>query len=162
MTLQRWTQEKGGTHEWGPEISILWEDTCGTIRLSEGGSLNLPAPDPHTRHGLHTDLVFHSWKHQHAVTLHPLDHNPQRRTPEDHAATTITIQQDRESLAGYHLTWTEPAPQPATWLTLHNVSAPTVQAFKKRRPHSDPRTRCPKHRPHQPHRKAPTRSSAHI
>ena len=80
-----------------------------------------------TRHGLHALLVFHSWKHRHTITLHPLDHNLHRWTPEHDATATITIQEDPENPAGYHLTWNDPAPHPPASPTLQDVF-PTISA----------------------------------
>ena len=78
----------------------------------EAAASTHPRPPGDTRHDLHALLASHSWKYHHAVTLHPLDHNPQRWTPEEDATTTLTIQHDPESPASYHLTWSNPASQP--------------------------------------------------
>ena len=86
-----------------------------------------PRPPGDTRHGLHALLAFHSWKHHHTITLHPLDHNPQRWTPEDDATAAITIQQDLENPAGYYITWNDPAPHPPASPTLPDVFA-TISA----------------------------------
>ena len=105
-TLQVWRQTKGGDNEWGPEDDLLWEDTWdGTMDIFlEAAATTYPRPPGEARHGLHALLGFHSWKNQHNVTLHPLDHNPRQWTPEDNTTTTITIQQDPENPKGYHLT----------------------------------------------------------
>ena len=93
----------------------------------EAAAATYHRPPGDTRHGLHALLALHSWNHRHTITLHPLDHNPHRWTPEDHATTAITIQQDPENPAGYHLTWNDPAPQPSASPTLQDVFA-TISA----------------------------------
>ena len=105
-TLKGWRQAKGDDNEWGPEDDLLWEDTWeGTMdTFLEGEATTYPHPPGDTRHGLHSLLAFHSWKHHHTITLKPLDHNPHRWTPEDDATTAITIQQDPSNPAGYPLT----------------------------------------------------------
>ena len=65
-----------------------------------------------TRHGLHAPLAVHCWKHRHTITLHPLDHNPHRWTPEDDNTAAITGQQSPENPEEYHITWNDPAPKP--------------------------------------------------
>ena len=121
-TLRGWTQVKGGDNEWGSKEDLLREDTYGTLdTFLEAAATAYPCPPGDTQHSLHALLAFHSWKHHHAVTLHPLDHNPQRWTPEDNANTTITIQQDPKPKTGYHLTWSDPAPHPPTSPTLHDI-----------------------------------------
>ena len=105
ITLQDWRQEEEGNNEWGPEEDLLWEDTYGTMdAFLEAAASTYRRRPGDTRHGLHALLAIHSWKHHHAVTLHPLDHKLQRWTPEDNAATTIRIQQGPERLAVYHPT----------------------------------------------------------
>ena len=80
-----------------------------------------------TRHGLHALLAFHSWKHRHTITLHTLDHNPHRWTPEDDATAAITVQQSPENPEEYHITWNDPAPEPLASPTLPDVFA-TISA----------------------------------
>ena len=94
-TLQGWKQEKRYDNEWGTEEDLLWDDTWnGNVdTFLEAAAETYPRPPGDTRHGLHALLAFHSWKHRHTVTLHPLDHNPHRWTPEDDATATITVQQ---------------------------------------------------------------------
>ena len=105
-TPQGWRQEKGGDNKWGPEDNFLWEDTWeGTMdTFLEAAATTYPRPPGDTRHGLHALFAFHSWKHLHNVTLYPFDHNPHRWTPEDDPTTAITIHQDPENPAGYHVT----------------------------------------------------------
>ena len=113
-TLQGWKQEKRYDNEWGTEEDLLWDDTWkGTAdAFLEAAAETYPRPLGDTRHGLHALLAFHSWKHRHTVTLHPLDHNPHRWTPEEDATATITVQQSPENPEEYHITWDDPAPHP--------------------------------------------------
>ena len=91
-TLQGWRQEKEGDNEWGQENDILPEDNYGTMdTFPEAAASTYPRPPGDTRHGLHALVAFHSSKHHHTISLHPLQQNPQRWTPEDNATTTITI-----------------------------------------------------------------------
>ena len=119
-TLQGWKQGKGYDNEWGTEEDLLWEDTWkGTAdAFLEAAAETYPRPPGDTRHGLHALLAFHSWKHRHTVTLHPLDHNPHRWTPEDDATATITVQQSPENPEEYHIAWDDPAPHPPASPTL--------------------------------------------
>ena len=111
-TLQGRKQEKRNDNEWGTEEDLLWEDTWkGTMdAFLEAAAETYPRQPGNTRHGLHALLAFHSWKHRHTITLHPLDHNPHRWTPEDDAIAAITIQQNSENPVEYHITWNDPAP----------------------------------------------------
>ena len=120
-TLQGWRQERGDDKEWGTEDDLLWEDTwkCTMDTFEEAAAATLPRLPGDTRHRLHALLAFHSWKHCHTITLHPLDHKPHRWAPEDNTTAAITIQQDPGNPAGYHIT---PAP-----LTLQEVFA-TISA----------------------------------
>ena len=122
-TLQGWRQKKGGDNEWGREEDLLWDDTSeGTVHtFLEAAAATYSRPPGDSRHGLQALLVFHSWKHRHTITLQPLDHNPHRWMPEDEATAAITIQQDPESPAGYHLTWNNPR--------LNPPASPTLQDF---------------------------------
>ena len=88
------------------EEDLLWEDTRkGTMdAFLEAAAETYPRPPGDTRHGLHTLLAFHSWKHRHTITLHPLNHNPHRWTPEDAATAAITIRQNSENPEEYHIT----------------------------------------------------------
>ena len=128
-TLQLWKQEKGNDNEWGTEDDLLSEDTWkGTMdALLKAAAKTCPRPPGATRHCLHALLAFHSWKHRHTITLHPLDHNPHRWTPEDDATAANTIQQDPENPAGYHITWNDPAPHSPASPTLPDVFA-TISA----------------------------------
>ena len=128
-TLQGWKQEKRNDNEWGTEEDLLWEDTWkGTAdAFLEAAAETYPRPPGDTRHGLHALLAFHSWKHRHTVTLHPLDHNPHRWTPEDDATAAITVQQSPENPEEYHITWNDPAPHPPASPTLPDVFA-TISA----------------------------------
>ena len=105
-TLQGWKQEKGNDNEWGTEEDFLWEDTWKgtTDAFLEAAAEIYPRPPGDTRHGLHALLAFHSWKHRHTITLHPLDHNPHRLTLEDDATAAITVQQSPENPEEYHIT----------------------------------------------------------
>ena len=98
-TLQGWKQEKGNDNEWGTEEDLLWKDTWKgtTDAFLEAAAETYPRRPGDTRHGLHALLAFHSWKHRHTITLHPLDHNPRRWTPEDDATAAITVQQSPEN-----------------------------------------------------------------
>ena len=128
-TLQRWKQEKKNDNEWGTEEDLLWEDTWKgtTDAFLEAAAETYPRPPGDTRHGLHALLAFHSWKHRHTITLHPLDHNPHRWTPEDNATAAITVQQSPENPEEYHITWNDPAPHPPASPTLPDVFA-TISA----------------------------------
>ena len=101
-TLQDWKQEKGNDIDWGTEYDLLWEDTWrGTMdTFLEAAAETYPRTPVDTRHGLHALLAFHSWKHRHTITLHPLDHNPHPWTPEGNANSATTIQQDPRNPAG--------------------------------------------------------------
>ena len=92
-------------------------------RHLEAAAETYPRPPWDSRHGLHALLAFHSWKHRHVITLHPLDHNPHRWTPEDDATTAITLQQNPENPEEYHMTWNDPAPQPPAFPNLPDVFA---------------------------------------
>ena len=107
--LQGWKQEKRNDNEWGTEEDLLWEHTWkGTMdAFLEAAAETYPRLPGDTRHGLHALLAFHSWKHRHTITLHPLDHNPHRWTPE-----ATTIQQSPENPEEFHITWYDPAPHP--------------------------------------------------
>ena len=128
-TLQGWKQEKRNDNEWGTEEDLLWEDTwkSTTDAFLEAAAETYPRPPGDTRHGLHALLAFHSWKHRHTITLHPLDHNPHRWTPEDDATAAITVQQSPENPEEYHITWNDPAPHPPASPTLPDVFA-TISA----------------------------------
>ena len=128
-TLQGWRRTKGGNNEWGPEDDFLREDTWdGNMdTFLEAAAKTYPRPPADTWHGLHALFAFHSWKHHHNVSLHPLDHNPQRWTPENGATTAVTIQQDPENPTRYHLTWSDPASHPAASPTLQDIFA-TISA----------------------------------
>ena len=119
-TLQGWKQEKRNDNEWDTEEHLLWEDTWKDTMdaFLEAAAETYPHPPRDTRHVLHTLLAFHSWKHRDTITLHPLDHNPHRWTPEDNATAAITIQQNPENPEEYHITWNNPAPQPPASPTL--------------------------------------------
>ena len=76
-TLQGLKQEKTNNNEWGTEEDFLWEDTWKgtTDAFLEAAAESYPRPPGGTRHGFHALLAFHSWKHRHTITLHPLHHN---------------------------------------------------------------------------------------
>ena len=93
----------------------------------EAAAETYPRQPGDTRQGLKFHLAFHSWKHRHTITLHPLDHNPHRWTPEDDASAAITVQQSPQNPEEYHITWNDPAPQPPTFPTLPDVF-PTISA----------------------------------
>ena len=93
----------------------------------EAAATTYPRPPGDTRHILHALLGFHSRKHHHTVSIHPLDHNPQRWTPADGATTAVTIQQAPAKQSGYHLTWNDPAPQAPASPTLQDIFA-TISA----------------------------------
>ena len=118
-------QEKRNDNEWGTEEDLLWEDTWkGTAdAFLEAADETYPRPPGDTRHGLNTLLAFQTWKHRHTVTLHPLDHNRHRWTPEDNATAAITVQQSPENPEEYHITWNDPAPHPPASPTLPDVFA---------------------------------------
>ena len=128
-TLQGWKQEKRNDNEWGTEEDLLWVDTWKGTKdaFLEAAAETYPRPPGDTRHGLHALLAFHSWKHRHTITLHPLDHNPHRWTAEDDATAAITVQQSPENPEDYHITWNDPAPQPPASPTLPDVFA-TISA----------------------------------
>ena len=128
-TLQGWKQEKRNDNGWGTEENLLWEDTWkGTMdTFLEAAAETYPHPPGDTRHGLHALLAFHSWKHRHATSLHSLDHNPHRWTPENDATAAITIQQNPENPEEYHITWNDRAPHPPASPTLPDVPA-TISA----------------------------------
>ena len=77
-TLQGWKQEKRNNNECGTEEDLLWEGTWKGTKdaFLEAAAETYPRPPGDTRHGLHALPAFHSWKHRHTITLHPLDHNP--------------------------------------------------------------------------------------
>ena len=139
-TLQGWRQEKANDNEWGTEDDLLWEDTPkGTMdTFLEAAAATYPCPPGYTRHGLHALLAFHSWKHRHTITLHPLDHDPHRWTPGDDASAAITIQQDPGNPSGYHITWNDLAPHPPASPTLQDffatISAELQQAEAPQQP----------------------------
>ena len=114
---------------WGTEENLLWEDTWKgtTDAFLEAAAETYPCPPGDTRHGLHALLAFHSWKHRHTITLHPLDQNPHRWTREHDATAAITVQQSPEKPEEYHITWNDPAPQPPASPTLPDVFA-TISA----------------------------------
>ena len=128
-TLQGWKQEKSNDKERGTEEDLLWEDTWkGTMdAFLEAAAETYPCPPGDTRHGLHAPRAFHSRKYCHTITLHPLDHNPHRWTPEDDATAAITIQQDPENPDEYYITWNDLAPQHPASPTLPDVF-PTISA----------------------------------
>ena len=128
-TLQGWKQEKRNDNEWGTEEDLLWEDTWKgtTDAFLEAAAETYPRPPGDTRHGLDALLAFHSWEHRDTITLHPLDHNPHRWTPEDHTSAAITVQQSPENREEYHITWNDRAPHPPASPTLPDVSA-TISA----------------------------------
>ena len=70
---------KGSDNEWGPEDDLLWEYNGEGTKdtFLEAAAKTYPRPPGDTRHSLQALLAFHSWKHDHTVTVHPLDHNPQ-------------------------------------------------------------------------------------
>ena len=128
-TLQGWKQDKRHDNEWGTGEDLLWEDTWkGTmdIFLEAAAETYFRSPGD-TRHSLQAVLAFHSWKHRHTITLHPLDHNPHRWTPEDDATAAITVQQGPENPEEWHSTWNYPAPHPPASHTLSDVFA-TISA----------------------------------
>ena len=127
-------------------------------RLPGSGSRNLLPPARNTRHGLHALPAFHSWKNRHTITLHPLDHNPHRWTPEADATATITIQQNPENPEEYHITRNDPAPIPPPPQPSQTSSPPSAQNCRKRKPNNKWMKRCPRHHRHQPHRKTPAQS----
>ena len=124
-TLQGWKQEKRNDNEWGTEEDLLWEDTWKGTKdaFLEAAAETYPRPPRNTRHGSHALLAFHSWKHRHTITLHPLNNNPHRWTPEDDATAAITVQQSPENPEEYHITWNDPAPRPPASSTLPDVFA---------------------------------------
>ena len=124
-TLQGWKQEKRNDNGRGTEEDLHWEDTWKGTKdaFLEAAAETYPRPPGDTRHGLHALLAFHSWKHRHTITLHPLDHNPHQWTPEDDATAAITVQQSPENPEEYHITWNDPAPQPPASPTLRDVFA---------------------------------------
>ena len=126
-TLQWWKQEKRSDNEWGTEEDLLWDDTWkGTMdAFLEPAAETYPRQPGNTRHGLHALLAFHSWKHRHTITLHPVDHNPHRWTPEDDA--TAAIPQNPENPEECHITWNDQAPHPPASPTLSDVFA-TISA----------------------------------
>ena len=128
-TLQGWKQERRNDNKWGTEEDLLWEDTWEGTKdaFLEAAAETYPRPHGDTRHGLHALLALHSWKQRHTVTLHPLDHNPKRWTPEDDATAAITIQQNPENPEEYHITWNDPAPHPPASPTLPDIFA-TISA----------------------------------
>ena len=128
-TLQGWKQENRKDNEWGTEEDLLWEDTWKGTKdtFLEAAAQTYPRPPEDIRQGLHAFLAFHSWNHRHTITLHPLDHNPQRWTPEDDATAAITVQQSPENPEEYHITWNDPAPHPPASPTLPDVFA-TISA----------------------------------
>ena len=158
-TLQGWRQAKGGNIEWGAEGDLLWEDTWeGTMdTFLEAAAANYPRPPGDTRQGLHALLAFHSWKHHDTITLHTLNHNPRRGTPEDDTTTAITIQQDPENPAGYHLTWSDPAPHPPASPILQDVFATISAELQEAKAPQQPEDKMPQaplpptaqERPHQ-------------
>ena len=89
----------------------------------EAAAETYPRPLGDTNHSLHALLAFHSWKHRHTITLHPLDHNPHRWTPENNATAAITEQQSPENPEEYHITWNDPAPHPPASPTLPDIFA---------------------------------------
>ena len=129
VTLQGWKQEKRNDNEWGTEEDLLWENTWkGTMdAFLEAAAETYPRPPGDTRHSLHALLAFHSWKHRHTITLHPLNHNPHRWTPEDDATAAITVQQSPTNPEEYHITWNNPAPHPPASPTLPDTFA-TISA----------------------------------
>ena len=159
-TLQGWKQEKRNDKEWGTEEDLLWEDTWkGTTEaFLESAAETYPRPPGDTRHGLHARLAFHSWKHRHSITLHPLHHNPHRWTPEDDASAAITVQQSPANPEEYHITWNDPAPQPTASSTLPDVLATISAELQEAKAPQQTTKRCPRHHPHQPHKKAPAQS----
>ena len=159
-TLQGWKQEKRNDIEWGTEEDLLWEDTWkGTMdAFLEAAAETYPHPPGDTRHGLHASLASHSWKHRHTITLHPLDHNPHRWTPEDDATAAITIQQNPENREESHITWNDPAPHPPCLPQPPRRQPPSAQNCRKRNPHNKQTKRSPRHHLHQRHRKAPAQS----
>ena len=91
---------------------------------------------------------------------HPPPPPPQSHqwTPEDDATAAITVQQSPENPEEYHITWNDPAPHPPASLTLPDVFGPSAQNCRRRKPHNNQTKRCPRHHPHQPHKKAPAQS----
>ena len=144
-TLQEWRQERGGNNERGPEDDLLWEDTWkGTMdTFLEAAAATYPRPPRDIRHGLHALLAFHSSKHRHTITLHPLDHNPHRWTPEDDATAAITIQQDPGNQAGHHVTWNDRAQHPPASPTLHDVFATISAELQEAKAPQQPDDRMP-------------------
>ena len=122
-TLQGWKQEKRNDNEWGTEEDLIWDDTWQgtTDAFLEAAAETYPRLPGDTRHGLHALLAFHSWKHRQTITLHPLDHNPHRWTPEDDATAAITVQLSPENPEEYHITWNDPATHPPASPTLPDV-----------------------------------------
>ena len=128
-TLQGWKQEKRNDNEWGTEEDPSWEDTWKGTKdaFLEAAAETYARPPGDTKHGLHALLAFRSLKHRHTITLHPLDHNPHRWTPEDDATAAITVQQSPGNPEEYHITWNDPAPHPPASPTLPDVFA-TISA----------------------------------
>ena len=159
-TLQGWKQEKSNDNEWGTEEDILCEDTWKDTMdaFLEATAKTYPRPPGDTRHGLHALLAFHSWKHRHTITLHPLDHNPHRWTHEDEATAAITIEQSPENTEEYHITWNDPAPHPPASPTLRDVFATLRAELQEAKDPQQTDDEMPRHHPHQPHRKAPAKS----
>ena len=159
-TLRGWTQRKGGDNEWGPEDDLFWEDTWdGTMdTFLEAAATNYPRPPGDTRHGLAAFLAFHSWKQQHTVTLHPLDNNPKRRTPEDSSTTAVTIQQDPEKATGYHLSWSDRAPDPPASSTLQDIFTTISAALQEAKAPQKPDDEMPQAPPPPTAQERPTKS----
>ena len=105
-TVQGWKQAKRNDNDWGTEEELLWEDPWKGTKdaFLEAAAETYPRPPGDTRQGLHALLAFHSWKHRHTITLHPLDHKTHRWTLEDDATAAITLQQSPENPEEYHIT----------------------------------------------------------
>ena len=137
-------QEKRGDIERSPEDDLLWEGTYGSLdAFLEAAASTYPRPPGDTWHGLHALLALRSWKHRHAITLDPLNHNPQRWTLEDDATATITIQQDPGNPAGYHPTWSHPTPPSPTSPTLHHIFATIGAGLQEAKAPQQPEDQMP-------------------
>ena len=63
-----------------------------------------------------------------------------------------------ENSAGYRLTWSNPTPYPPTSPPSMTLLPRSAHGCKEPQLHRNCTTRCPKCRPHKPHRNAPTKS----
>ena len=123
----------------------------------EVAATTYPRQPGNTQRGLHALLAFHRWKHRHTITLHPLNHNPHRWTPEDDATTAITIQQDPGNPEEYHITSNAPVPQPPASSTLQDlfatISAELQEPKAPQQPDDEmPQAPCPQTAQETPHK----------